>query len=163
MRRLSVCLPAWPALLLSLSLTVAVTGAQADATESELVKQYPAGSIQSVAQANTALAAVTATRKHLENDYTEARSACFEKFFMTNCFDRAKERRRTALSAIRKIEVEASAFLRKDKADERDRGVAERQRKAAASVEGSGIPFTGATRSESGADESVLDKQQDKP
>jgi len=166
MRRFSVFLPA-----LLLLLNLAAAGVHAEALEATLVKQYPAGSIQSVAQASTALAAVTDTRKRVEEDYTLARNACLDKFFMTNCFDHAKDRRRTALAAIRKIEVEASAYLRKDKADERDRGVAERQRKAAASAEGSAIPFTGATRSDSAPDDSVpdkqqamqLDKQQDKP
>lgn len=158
MRRFSVYLPA-----LLLSLTLAAAGVHAESLEAKLVKQYSAGSIQSVAQASTALAEVTDTRKRVEEDYAAARNACLEIFFMTNCFDRAKERRRTALSVIRKIEVEASAFLRKDKADERDRLVAERQRKAASSAEGSAIPFTGATRSETAPDELTPEKQTDKP
>jgi len=170
MRRFPFPRSALLALLLSLSLILilAAPAVHAAALEAGLVKQYPAGSIQNVAQANTALNEVTDTRKRVENEYVVARNACLEKFFMTTCFDHAKDRRRTSLAAIRKIEVEASAFLRKDKADERDRGVAERQRKAAASAEGSAIPFTGATRSESGPDDSVpddsvSDKQQDKP
>ena len=176
MRRFPFHLPALLALLLSLTLSLtlglglilAAPAVHAEALEAGLVKQYPAGSIQNVAQAKTALTAVTDTRKRVENEYAEARNACLEKFFMTRCFDSAKDRRRTALAAIRKIEVEASAYLRKEKADERDRGVAERQGKAAASAEGSAIPFTGATRSESAPDDSVPDdsvpgKQQDKP
>lgn len=158
MRRFSVFLPA-----LLLLLNLAAPAVQAEALEAGLVKQYPAGSIQNVVQANTALTEITDIRKRVENEYAVARNACLEKFFMTICFDHAKDRRRTALAAIRKIEVEASAYLRKDKADERDRGVADRQRKAAASAEGSAIPFTGATRSESAPGDSVPNKQQDKP
>ena len=156
MRRFFVFLPALP-LSLFLSLSLAAGVVHAEALEAALVKQYPAGSVQSVAMASKALSEVTDTRKRVEEDYTESRNACLEKFFMTNCFDRAKERRRIALSSIRKIEVEASAYLRKDKADERDKLVAERQRKAASSAEGSAIPFIGATRSQTAPNESEPD------
>jgi hypothetical protein len=146
MRRSTVLL--FSLLLLALSLTLVTAHAQAQALDAALVSQYPTGSIQSVAQASAALADVTTTRQHVEESYTEARRVCLEKFFMSACFNRAKESRRTALAAIRKVEVEASAFLRKDKADELDRGVAERQRKAASSTQATVIPFVGATRTE---------------
>ena len=49
---------------------------------------------------------------------------------MSSCLNKAKEVKRQAKKQLRAVEVEANAFLRKDKADERDRGVAERQRQA---------------------------------
>ena len=44
--------------------------------------------------------------------------------------NKAKEAKRQAKKQLRTVEVEANAFLRKEKAAERDRGVAERQRQA---------------------------------
>lgn len=142
MTRFSVLLPA----LLTLVLSVASAASPQMTHEDALVKQYPAGSINTVEQASMALVEVSTTRKQVEDDYADTRRVCLENFFMSVCFDRAKERRRVALAALRKVEIEASAYLRKEKADERDRGVAERQRNAALPSESPGIPFTGAKR-----------------
>jgi hypothetical protein len=68
------------------------------------------------------------------------------KFFMTRCIDEAKDMRRAALHNIRKIEVEANAFLRKDKAAERERTIAERQSRAARPLGTPSIPISGAAR-----------------
>jgi hypothetical protein len=56
-----------------------------------------------------------------------------------------REKQRAALSKIRKIEVEANAFLRKEKAAERDRALAEREVRAKQKPDRS-IPITGKTR-----------------
>lgn len=151
-----------PPLLLLFALNATAASPQT-MREEALVKNYPAGSIHTVQQASAALAEVSATRKDVEDDYTQTRNACLEKFFMSICFDRAKDRRRQALAAIRKVEIEASAYLRKEKADERDRGVAERQRNAALPQEAPGIPFTGATRPESSSGETSPGEAAEKP
>lgn len=142
-------------MLLLLVLNLASAASPPMMREEELVKHYPAGSIQTVQQASAALLEVSATRKQVEDDHVLARNACLEKFFMSVCFDRAKDRRRLALAAIRKIEIEASAYLRKEKADERDRGVAERQRNAALPLETPGIPFKGAARPDDATDKAA--------
>ncbi len=63
---------------------------------------------------------------------------------MSSCLNDAKEKRRLSMHAVRRIEVEAKAFLRKDKAEERDRAVAERLEKAANSAKT--IPISGTAR-----------------
>ncbi len=152
-----------PPLLLLFVLNLATAASPQVKREDALVNHYPTGSIQTVPEASAALAEVTAIRKEVEDDYTQTRNACMEKFFMSICFDRAKDRRRQALAAIRKVEIEASAYLRKEKADERDRGVAERQRNAALPQDGTGIPFKGAARPESAPNEATANEPVTEP
>jgi hypothetical protein len=92
----------------------------AEIIEQGLLDQYPAGSVNAVASARAALLEVDVVRRAVEQRFAEGRATCLNKFFMTRCIDEAKDMRRAALHNIRKIEVEANAFLRKDKAAERE-------------------------------------------
>jgi hypothetical protein len=85
----------------------------------------PAVPTTSVAQAEERLAAVTAERAAIESRHAEREVLCYEKFFMNNCLEEAKERRRAALAAQRAVEIEAEYFLRKNKVEERDKAMAE--------------------------------------
>ena len=78
----------------------------------------------SVAQADERLAAVLLERAAIESRYAAREVVCYEKFFVNNCLDEAKERRRVALTAQRAIEVEAEYFIRKNKVEERDKAMA---------------------------------------
>lgn len=79
----------------------------------------------SVAQADARLAAVVAERAAIEARHAEREVVCYGKFFVTNCLEEAKERRRLALATQRAIEIEAEHFKRKNKVDERDKAIAE--------------------------------------
>ncbi len=109
-------------------LTTSALCAESDAAA--LNARYPAGSIDTVEQAINALADVNLQRNHASEDFLAAKDVCLHKFFVSSCLDKAKERQRKILKVIRDIEVEANAYLRKEKADERDRNVAERMRRA---------------------------------
>ncbi len=118
--------------------------------EAELVARYPAKSIASVKQADTALDEVKPMREQIERLYLDEQAACYERFLVSSCLAEVKDKRRKSMQAVRRIEVEAKAFLRKDKADERDRAVAERQARAA---DGSRtIPISGTARDDSDGD-----------
>ncbi len=78
----------------------------------------------SVEQADARLAAVAAERAAIEARFAEREVLCYEKFFVNNCLDEAKERRRVALVAQRNIEIEAERFKRRAKVEERDREIA---------------------------------------
>ncbi|WP_409266310.1 hypothetical protein [Massilia sp. BHUDP2] len=78
----------------------------------------------SVEQADQRLAAVAVERAAIEARYAEREAVCYEKFFVNNCLDEAKERRRVALNAQRNIEIEAERFKRRVKVEERDREIA---------------------------------------
>jgi hypothetical protein len=82
---------------------------------------------RSVAEANARLAGVERERHAIEARYAERERVCYDKFFVNNCLDEAKERRRRSLAAQRAIEVEASHYLRQAKVVERDRAMAEEE------------------------------------
>lgn len=124
MMRFSVC---WFIPLVLSLFTSCVFSAEND--RAAFSARYPAGSILSVEQANKALEDVNLERDHVTEEFLSAKDICLHKFFVNACLDKVKERRRLSLKAIREVEVEANAFLRKEKAAERDRNVAERMRK----------------------------------
>lgn len=76
--------------------------------------------IDSRAQADQALADAAAARKEVESHFADESRGCQQRFFATSCLDDAKERRRAALKEIRAREIEADAYLRRERADERD-------------------------------------------
>jgi colicin import membrane protein len=78
----------------------------------------------SVPQANTKLDQVAAARAAIEATYASSEKVCYTKFFVNNCLDAAKERRRSALAYQAAIEDEAQYYKRKAAVDERDREVA---------------------------------------
>jgi hypothetical protein len=91
-----------------------------------LLGRYPADSIQSEDTAKSALKDVEVARGELDARYEAEQRACYPKFFTTMCLDKATERRRRDMADVRKIEVEANAYLRKAKVVERDRKLAEK-------------------------------------
>ncbi len=110
-----------------------------------LVEAYPAGSIVSVSDAEEALRRTPEAYADIGQRFADEQAACYERFLVSACLAKVKQRQRDARSAVRKVEVEARAFLRKERAAERDRAIAERERKAAG--EGArAIPLSGAAR-----------------
>lgn len=94
---------------------------------SEIVQRYPAGSIGNVVQADEALERISRERKRVESEFKAREEQCYDRFFMTSCIDKARERRREELALLRPIEVEANAFKRRATVEERDRRLAERK------------------------------------
>lgn len=111
-----------PALMLAALLS-------ACASEDPVAREVPPPPVTSVAQADQQLAAVARERAAIEARFAERERVCYDKFFVNRCLDEAKERRRTALAAQRAIEVQAERFKRQAIADERDRNVAEAERR----------------------------------
>lgn len=85
----------------------------------------------SVEQADATLAQVAKDRAAVQERYAASEKLCYDKFFVNNCLDQAKEIRRAALAELRAVEVEASHFKRQDSVDKRDAELAERARKDA--------------------------------
>lgn len=79
----------------------------------------------SVEEVNRKLASVAAQTAAIEAEFAASEQACYEKFFVNNCLDDAREKRRSALAYQKAIDVEAQYFKRKATADQRDRDVAE--------------------------------------
>ena len=79
---------------------------------------------RSVDEAARRLEEVNAARARIEAEYAASEQVCYAKFFVNNCLDAAKEKRRGALAQQNAVEVEAQYFQRKAKVEQRDRDVA---------------------------------------
>lgn len=90
-----------------------------------------AQNITSVEQANAALDKVAKDRAAVHEEFAASERECSTKFFVNNCLDKAKEKRRVALATVRAAEVEAQHFKRADSVARRDADLAERARKDA--------------------------------
>jgi hypothetical protein len=88
---------------------------------------YPRGSIQTVEQADEAIARVNGTRVALETQYLQELQVCAPKFFTTSCVEDAKEIRRKGLAQVRVIEVESNTFKRRANVIGRDNVLAEKR------------------------------------
>lgn len=97
-----------------------------------LAARYPSGTIQSAETANKALLEVEQQRNALDQKYAAEQHDCYEKFFATSCLDAAKERHRLGTAQVRKVEVEANAFIRSDRVVQRDKRLAEKRASDAA-------------------------------
>ena len=83
----------------------------------------------SVAEADATLARVAKERDAVNAEYAASEAVCYNKFFVNNCLDKAKEKRRVDLAGLRALEVEAEHFKRADSVARRDADLAERARK----------------------------------
>jgi hypothetical protein len=86
---------------------------------------------RSVEQADAKLEQVARDRAAVNDEFAASERVCYAKFFVNNCLDKAKEKRRVALAELRAIEVEAQHFKRADSVAKRDADLAERARKDA--------------------------------
>lgn len=100
-------------------------------TPEGLAAKYPSGSIQTSEMADQALKDVDAQRAAVEQKYAGEQHVCYSKFFATSCLDAAKESRRIALGQIRKVEVDANAFIRSARVAQRDHDLAEKRAREA--------------------------------
>ncbi len=139
----------YQSILLALLMALSMAGVYAQDASQPLTEHYPSGSIDTTDKAKAALDDVIEARLDVDRLYSSQRVACYDKFFATSCMNDVREKQRAALSKIRKIEVEANAFLRKEKAAERDRALAEREAKVKQQPDRS-LPITGKTREPSG-------------
>ena len=108
-------------------LTMATMGARAESTAPAPVVTPT----QSVAQADATLERVTRERAVVASTFAAEEAVCNDKFFVNNCLDKAKEKRRVALAQLRAEEVEAEHFKRAASVAKRDADLAERARRDA--------------------------------
>ncbi|MCH8621733.1 hypothetical protein [Undibacterium sp. TS12] len=94
-----------------------------------LDQKYPAGSIRTAEQAESALKESTATQVRLQSWYERADKTCQGNFFVNNCLNEIKEQRRLYIVVLQRIALEAKALQRKLRIDQLDRDLAERQAK----------------------------------
>lgn len=103
----------------------------------------------SVADASRKLDEVAAERKRVEAAYAASEQVCYAKFFVNNCLDAAKEKRRSALAYLNAVEDEAEYYKRKADVDARDREVAKAVRQFEADEKARALEPAPAPREES--------------
>jgi hypothetical protein len=109
--------------------TVLAAALTACASPALVTPETPPPPVNSVAEADQQLAAVTRERAAIEARFSQRETYCYTKFFVNNCLDEAKEQHRTALVAQRAIEVQANHFKREALVADRDRALAEAERR----------------------------------
>lgn len=90
-----------------------------------------AQNVKSVAEADAALVKVANDRAVITDEFAASERECYTRFFVNNCLDKAKEKRRVALADVRVREVDAQHFKREESVARRDAELAERNRKDA--------------------------------
>ena len=122
-------------MLLGSQLALAQSEAANDAilsyTVDEVVQRYPADSIQSPETAESALKDVEEARKQLEARFATEQKLCYPKFFTTSCLNKAAERKRVDLLAVKAIEIEANSYIRHARVEKRDRKLEEKAKERA--------------------------------
>ncbi len=140
--------------LAALGLHAAAAG---QAVEQALAEEFPPQSITTVERANAALKQVPDVRADIAARTLDEKSECYQRFFTASCLNDALDRERKAKKIVRRVEVEANAWLRREKAAERDRAIAEREQRAE-QQRAKAITITGATRDAGSADTQAAPK-----
>jgi hypothetical protein len=123
----------------------------AQQAEQALDAEFPPQSIDTVERAKEALKQVPAVRTDIDRRVTLEKTDCYKRFFTTSCLDDLYIRERKSRKIVRRVEVEANALLRKDKAAQRDLAVAQREQRAA-EQRAKAITITGTARESDGAE-----------
>lgn len=89
---------------------------------------YSAGAIQSANMAEQAIVEANITKIDLLKWYAQAEQACAEKFFVTSCLNNIKLVRRDKLSILQRITVEAKAWQRKQRIEQLDEKLQEKNK-----------------------------------
>ena len=84
----------------------------------------------SIAEADAKLKLAASEREAAENEYAAREQECYTKFFVNNCLDKAKEKRRLILVRLRAVEAEANHFKRAESVRLRDIDLARTQEDA---------------------------------
>ena len=84
----------------------------------------------SVEEADAKLKQSASEREAAENEFAARELECYNKFFVNNCLDKAKEKRRLTLVRLRAIDAEANYFKRAESVRLRDIDLARTQESA---------------------------------
>lgn len=85
-----------------------------------LMEEFPAGTIDSVEEADKVLDAVSYESKMLDYQFGLDMDACTRRFLVNNCYDEVQLRLRKDRAALRPLSVEADRFKRSNKVRLRD-------------------------------------------
>lgn len=89
----------------------------------------------SVDEADAKLKLAASEREAAESTYSARELECYDRFFVNNCLDKAREQRRVTLVRLRAVEAEANHFKRAESVRLRDLELARTQEDARADLE----------------------------
>ncbi|MCM1512096.1 MAG: hypothetical protein NC112_03145 [Oxalobacter formigenes] len=92
-----------------------------------LLEAFPAGTINSVEEADEALDAVSYENQVLEYHLGQEMDACHQKFLVSACYDEARLRFRQNRAALNPLSIEADRFKRSEKVRLRDQALVDAQ------------------------------------
>ena len=128
-------------LIIALSTPIALAQRPAPSPSSTaLAARFPAAAINSEKVADQALAEAATERAAIAAQFADEESACYSKFFATSCLENAKTRRRLALRLVRRVEVDADTFKRRQRVVERDKQLEQRRASEASTAPSSATP-----------------------
>ncbi len=81
---------------------------------------YAAGAIGSLSMSEQAIVEANAAKNDVQKWYAQAEQTCAENFFVTSCLNDIKLTRRDKLAILQRINVEANAWQRKQRIEELD-------------------------------------------
>lgn len=96
------------------------SASNSDTVAESIAVRYHEGSIQSLQTADQALDEVRSAREKIAPQFAAEDRACYDRFFTNLCLDDVEERKRSAMQQLRRVEVDAEAFKRRDKVERRD-------------------------------------------
>lgn len=97
-------------------------------TVAQLDQRYSPDSIADDNTASLAIAQSQQTEKALETWYARQQAACYDRFFVNACLKDGKVKRRELILSLHRIAIEGKAFQRKQRVEEHDRELTQRNR-----------------------------------
>ncbi len=95
--------------------------------DTNVVINFPSDErVTGVEQADEILRYVKLSRSQIDWRYRQKEQICYDKFFMNVCLRDAREERRVDLARVKKSEVAANFFKRKNQVEEMDRNLVEK-------------------------------------
>lgn len=92
-----------------------------------LLEEFPVGSIDSISEADAALAAVAYENKILQYQFGLDMDACTDRFLVNYCYEKTQLRYMKDKAAIKPISVEADRFKRSERVRLRDQALVNAQ------------------------------------
>jgi len=86
----------------------------------------PQDRITSVEQADAVLELVSLSKAQIDWRYRQKEQICYQRFFVNDCLLDAKNERRVDSARVKKSEVEANYFKRRDNVEQMDKALEER-------------------------------------
>jgi hypothetical protein len=113
--------------LIAMLAMLAACASKPPAVDTDVKIDFPPDDIiTSVVQADSDLKLVVLARAQIDWRYRQKEQICYDKFFMNSCLQDARDEKRVDLARVKKVEVAANFFKRKQQVEDMDRNLVEK-------------------------------------